>query len=639
MRIEEVKINGFGNIKNKEIKFEDGINLVVGDNESGKSMLMAYIKAIFFGIYKSRKRDVIQEKDKYTPWMGDDFSGTLTYILDSGERYTIFRDFERGKIKILNENGQDITIKYRLDKETGSKFLEDQVGIDKQAFMFSTYSMQNSVVLSSEDKLQMVQKLSNLATTGEENVSYNRLKEKITLKRKEEVGTSKTTTMPINLVNNKITSIKNEIKRMREKNLENMGATENERKIRGKFNEVECKRKLIEDLKTEKIKQQAGDHILKDMRQKILEKREEINKKQDVKHDILEKHSAFVHNKIKNIVLLLVMIVLEALVVFFKPNLLKKQDIVSDVAIYGIVPFVSVILFFIMHFHTKTKIEKDFSKKSEENRDLEKEINIIRKDIMAQEKDLDKQKREIESKEKLFRTMLIAEYCGTINDKYLDKIMKYNLDELRQEEKNIDEEYTNIIQELSTIDAKRVIANKELEKKAFMEEELEGLEKEKQEFEDLNGAYEIVLQGLEQAYNEMKKSISPSFVNKISKFTNIITDGKYKSVVLDGEQRVKVKTEKGDYIDLEKLSVGTIEQINLGLRLSILSEITPENMPLFLDESFVYYDKKRMNKILEVLYKDLKRQVILFSCTDREKKLLDESNVIYNLIDMNIINS
>ena len=48
MNIKEIKINNYGNLENKEINLENGINIVYGKNESGKSTLLNYIKNILY---------------------------------------------------------------------------------------------------------------------------------------------------------------------------------------------------------------------------------------------------------------------------------------------------------------------------------------------------------------------------------------------------------------------------------------------------------------------------------------------------------------------------------------------------------------------------------------------------------------
>ena len=43
MKIHKLKINAFGNIENKEIELSEGINVVYGKNEAGKSTLLKFI--------------------------------------------------------------------------------------------------------------------------------------------------------------------------------------------------------------------------------------------------------------------------------------------------------------------------------------------------------------------------------------------------------------------------------------------------------------------------------------------------------------------------------------------------------------------------------------------------------------------
>ena len=54
MRIDKIKINGFGKIKNKEIEFTDGINVIYGKNESGKSTFLKFIPCMLYGISKNK---------------------------------------------------------------------------------------------------------------------------------------------------------------------------------------------------------------------------------------------------------------------------------------------------------------------------------------------------------------------------------------------------------------------------------------------------------------------------------------------------------------------------------------------------------------------------------------------------------
>ena len=49
MKIDKVQINAFGKLQDKFIDFEDGINIVLGENESGKSSTLKFIASMFYG--------------------------------------------------------------------------------------------------------------------------------------------------------------------------------------------------------------------------------------------------------------------------------------------------------------------------------------------------------------------------------------------------------------------------------------------------------------------------------------------------------------------------------------------------------------------------------------------------------------
>ena len=48
MKIKNIKINNYGNLKQKEINLENNINIIYGKNETGKSTLLNYLKNIFY---------------------------------------------------------------------------------------------------------------------------------------------------------------------------------------------------------------------------------------------------------------------------------------------------------------------------------------------------------------------------------------------------------------------------------------------------------------------------------------------------------------------------------------------------------------------------------------------------------------
>jgi len=144
----------------------------------------------------------------------------------------------------------------------------------------------------------------------------------------------------------------------------------------------------------------------------------------------------------------------------------------------------------------------------------------------------------------------------------------------------------------------------------------------------MNLAKEILIKSNEK----MKNSVTPKFTEELSRTISEITEGKYNNVRLNDENGLVIELENGDYIPASRLSVGTIEQLYLSLRLAMVEELSNEKMPIILDEAFAYYDEERLKNILIYIAERFKEhQVIILTCTNREKEILDNLNISYGL--------
>ena len=101
------------------------------------------------------------------------------------------------------------------------------------------------------------------------------------------------------------------------------------------------------------------------------------------------------------------------------------------------------------------------------------------------------------------------------------------------------------------------------------------------------------------------------------------------------EEGLIVELQNGDYIPVNRFSIGTIDQLYLSLRLSMINELSDETVPIFLDEALAFYDDERLKNILDYLNsKFSNRQIIIFTCTNREKSIFENKNIDYNYIEL-----
>ena len=57
-------------------------------------------------------------------------------------------------------------------------------------------------------------------------------------------------------------------------------------------------------------------------------------------------------------------------------------------------------------------------------------------------------------------------------------------------------------------------------------------------------------------------------------------------------------------------------------------------MPLFLDDSFAYYDSERLSATLRWLSENYSGQIFLFTCHQREEEILSAAKIPYHRIPL-----
>ena len=76
MRFLDLYISGFGKFHDTAVSFEDGLNVIYGKNEAGKSTIHTFIRGMLFGIERQRGRAARNDiYSKYEPWENSGTSG------------------------------------------------------------------------------------------------------------------------------------------------------------------------------------------------------------------------------------------------------------------------------------------------------------------------------------------------------------------------------------------------------------------------------------------------------------------------------------------------------------------------------------------------------------------------------------
>lgn len=699
MKIKNIKVNAYGNIENKDINLEEGINIIHGANESGKSTLLNYIISIFYGISRNKDGKALSDYEKYKPWNSNEFSGRISYKLEDGEKYEIFRDFNKKNPKIYNDKLEDISDRFETDKKDGSKFFIEQMGIDKQMYLSTVVSTQEEVRLDEKNQNMLIQKIANLAGTGEDNVSYKKALIKLQEKIRDEIGTNKTSQKPVNRIEKEIVEINNkivetekyrnrkyeidaekeqilsELKELEQQKqilqeLQNSMKSEEETKNRleireknrkdniAKINELTNQKNTI-NAESERV-QSAKNHlqdIIKGHKENIEKLNSEIEKIANEKEETQEKE--------KPSILFIVVTVVLAIALICSIILIKNY-IVSG--ILG-VAIIANIVFYVINKNkqkvNKAKLrekinqekqykreklenqkqqiianvnttEKELEKQEEEEKQVNSELSMLKGQIILLEKNNEKITEEIEQDNKAIKEesnknkqQIIEKYKDkNINDllyindyqNYISKIEE-TINNNRIRIKGLEIEYNTIVPQLDEM--------------VVLEEKREADKEKLAELREKESIINIAIENLMDAYEEMKTTITPKFTKNLSESIQKISSNKYNKVTINDENGMIIENNRGEYVEAIKLSTGTIDQLYLALRLSMIDELSKENLPIILDESFAYSDNNRLKNMLQYLTSDLNNhQTIIFTCTDREQKMLEEMNIPYNLVEL-----
>lgn len=114
MKIQELKLKHFGKFTDKDIRIGDGMNILYGENESGKSTLHSFIKGMFFGMERGRGRASAHDAFSiYEPWENSNYySGTLKFE-SGGKIFRIDRNFDKYTKKaelICEDDGEQLSV-------------------------------------------------------------------------------------------------------------------------------------------------------------------------------------------------------------------------------------------------------------------------------------------------------------------------------------------------------------------------------------------------------------------------------------------------------------------------------------------------------------------------------------------------
>ena len=158
-----------------------------------------------------------------------------------------------------------------------------------------------------------------------------------------------------------------------------------------------------------------------------------------------------------------------------------------------------------------------------------------------------------------------------------------------------------------------------------LKQQLEKMNGRIAELEKIYQAAVLAQQTLENAKQELQRRFAPRISQRAQELFARLTAGRYQRLSLGEDFSLGTATEGEDTLHSALWrSDGTADQLYLALRLAVAEELTPQ-APLVLDDAFVRFDDDRLKEILKLLKQSgEEKQVILFTCQSRERKIMEE---------------
>ena len=116
MVITELYIRNFGKFSNRHFFLRDGVQVISGENEFGKTTLHAFIRAMLFGLERGRGRAAAKDDfSRYEPWEDPgSYAGVMRFVC-GGRRFRLERNFARHTRSVslvCEDDGEELSIEH-----------------------------------------------------------------------------------------------------------------------------------------------------------------------------------------------------------------------------------------------------------------------------------------------------------------------------------------------------------------------------------------------------------------------------------------------------------------------------------------------------------------------------------------------
>ena len=384
MIINKINIISFAGLKDKEINFEEKINLIYGENEKGKSTIQNFIRVWLYGMNSKRTKDLKNnDRVRFAPIDGEKIRGEL-YVTHNNRKYIIKRSFGATKkedtSEILDVESGEIIAEIPKD-EPGRYFLN----VNSSTFFKTLFINQLGVAISKDKEEEIIDKAANLLDSDDSNISAQKSIERLEAIKKSISTVRKTGELDI--LRNRLNDLnqeKYEGYKLSEENIDMENnlifLREKRAGLRTEIKNLDIYKKYLKKSKLQKEYEEITEY---------LKKREELKKKERYIEESISSRNGVIDEVLLNDIK-------DENSLYFslldmkseeEKSLSKSKEIYSDKREgYENLLFIEELSSEDKNAFMKAVMEKDnLTEKIKKYEELTKEINLIKEDISKKE--------------------------------------------------------------------------------------------------------------------------------------------------------------------------------------------------------------------------------------------------------------
>ena len=609
----------FGKLDGETIELRPDLDIHSAPNEWGKSTWCAFLSAMLYGIDTRERttKEQLADKERYLPWTGKPMSGTMR-ILWKDRDITIQRR-ARGRVPMGDFMAWETETGVAVRELTGENCGQMLLGVEKSVFLRTGFLRFSDLPVRQDEELR--RRLNSLVTTGDETGDGELLGQKLQELRNR-CRHNQTGLIP--QCRAELREIQEQLWECQRFQSQQDALTEQVRGLEGELHALENHRQWLDyaDAQTHresigKAEQtaRAADRLVAALEEKYarIPDKQELEAKLELDRERLDYLRLDLEEKPSSSLPIIFTALLAAVLLIFAV-LMADRGLLLPCVVAGIALLIACGSLASRRRQERIWYNIEQTRRQNKTQELEKSISA-RENQLGTYGDLQAARENAEAARqqmKALKSVPLPEEEPEMAD---------GLTLTREQTLQAIGDVTGRLARLRLQLGQCRGRMEHLPEPELLQRRLNQTRRRLSELELTQQAIDCALDALETAKTELQRRFAPRIAQRAGYFLGRLTGGVYDRIQIGEDLSVQAaRTDETTLRSPQWRSEGTGDQMYLAMRLAVWEVLAPE-CPIILDDALIRFDQKRMERALELL-KELseKRQILLFSCQEREKE-------------------